>query len=87
MTELLEINGDIDQELLRMLGVARKARNAWAHEMRSPHEAEIRFCLVAAERLLRQLLNVDAKFSNDSGRGGVPQWPVWMWSGYALHNL
>ena len=51
MTELLEIHGDIDQEVFRMLDVARKARNAWAHEMRSPHEAEIRFCLVAAERL------------------------------------
>lgn len=82
MTELLEINGDIVQELFRMLDVARKARNAWAHEMRSPHEAEIRFCLVAAERLL----NVDAQFSNGSGRGGVPRWPVWMWSGYAPDN-
>lgn len=86
MTELLEIHGDIDPELFRMLEVARKARNAWAHEMRSPHEAEIRFCLVAAERLLKQLLNVDAQFSNGSGRGGVPQWPVWMWSGYVPSN-
>lgn len=83
MTELLELHGDIDQELFRMLDVARRARNGWAHEMRSPHESEIRFCLIAAERLLKQLLNIDAKFSIGSGRAGVPQWPVWLWSGYA----
>lgn len=78
MVEMLEINGRIDHDLYRLLETARKVRNKWAHEMRAPKEREVDFCLRAVERLLRQVTGVLLSLQS-GGRGGVPQWPVWMW--------
>lgn len=81
MSEMLEINGRIDHELFRMLEVGRKARNAWAHEMRAPSERSIHFCFKAIENLMATVLGVPLVLGG-GGRGGVPQWPVWMWRGF-----
>lgn len=78
MVEMLEINGRIDHDLYRLLEVARKARNKWAHEMRVPKESEVHFCMQAVESLLRHIARVHLSLQS-GGRGGVPQWPVWMW--------
>ncbi len=78
MIESLELTGRIDHDIYRMLEVARKARNKWAHEMRVPKESELRVCMQAAERLLSQVANIRFRLSS-FGRGGVPQWPIWMY--------
>ena len=78
MVEMLEISGRIDHDLYRLLEVARKARNKWAHEMRVPKQSEVIFCIRAVERLLRHVRGVHLSVSL-RGRGGVPQWPVWIW--------
>ena len=78
MVEMLEINGRIDWELYRLLEIARKARNNWAHKMRSPKNSEAIICIRAVETLLWQ--NRGVHLSLQFGRrGGVPQWPIWMW--------
>lgn len=78
MVELLELSGKIDHELYRMLEVARKARNAWAHDMKVPHQSAVVYCQRAVERMLRQVLGFQF-FLQPGGRGGVPQWPIWVW--------
>ncbi len=75
--EILEIQGVISAKLYRKLEISRKARNKWAHEMKSPGEAEVRACLSAFQAFLKQLLSVDLNLNNGS-RGGVPEWPIWM---------
>lgn len=78
MVEMLEINGRIGRELYRLLEIARKARNKWAHEMRVPKDRAGQMCIRAAEMLLRQIWGVQLSLQS-SGGGGVAQWPVWMW--------
>jgi hypothetical protein len=78
MVEMLEVNGRLDRELYRLLEIARKARNYWAHEMRVPKERESSICLRAATQLLRRVKRIDLSLQS-GGRGGVPEWPVWMW--------
>lgn len=79
MVESLEITGRIDRELYRSLEVVRKARNKWAHEMRTPKEQEIYFSIRSVEALLLLVKNVPVSLQS-GGRGGVPQWPIWMWN-------
>ena len=76
--EILELSGLLGPELFRMLEVARKARNKWAHQMREPRENEVRICLQAIELLMQKLLALPLHLGG-GGRGGVPQWPVWFW--------
>ncbi len=78
MVEMLEVNGRLDQELYRLLEIARKARNHWAHEMRVPKERKSSICLLAAVHLLRRVKGIDLSLQG-GGRGGVPGWPVWIW--------
>jgi hypothetical protein len=78
MVEMLEINGRIDRELYRLLEVARKARNDWAHKMRAPKQNESYLCIRAIETLLRQVKGVQLSLQ-PGGRGGVPRWRVWIW--------
>ena len=78
MVEMLEINGRIDHNLYRSLEVARKARNRWAHEMRVPKEREVFFCIQAVQRLLQDVKGIQLSLQS-GGRGGVPEWPVWIW--------
>jgi hypothetical protein len=78
MVEMLEINGRIDRDLYRLLEVARKARNNWAHRMRPPKESEVSVCMRAVQNLLQQVKSVPLVLQS-GGRGGVPQWPIWMW--------
>jgi hypothetical protein len=78
MVEMLEINGRIDRDLYRLLEVARKARNNWAHRMRPPKEREVSVCIRAVQNLLQKVKGIPLVLQS-GGRGGVPQWPVWMW--------
>jgi hypothetical protein len=78
MVKMLEVNGRLDHELYRLLEIARKARNNWTHEMRIPKEREGSICLQAATRLLKQVKRVHLSLQS-GGRGGVPQWPIWIW--------
>lgn len=78
MIEMLEINGRINHDLYRLLEVARKARNRWAHELHVPKESEVLICIRAAQNLLRHIKRVQLVLQM-GGRGGVPQWPIWMW--------
>jgi hypothetical protein len=77
MTEFLQLNGTISNEVYAWLETARKARNAWAHTMKTPSESDVHACLSAAQRLFKQLLDIDLRLQR-GGRGGVPQWPIWM---------
>jgi len=77
MTEALELNGVISAEVYGWLETGRKARNAWAHAMKVPAQAEVRACLSAARSLFRELLAIDLRLQS-GGRGSVPQWPIWM---------
>lgn len=78
MAEMLEVKGLISNELFRMLEIARKARNKWAHEMREPRGSEVWTCLRAIELLMETVLKIPLRMDG-GGRGGVPQWPVWFW--------
>ncbi|MBB4098304.1 hypothetical protein [Sphingomonas kyeonggiensis] len=77
MTEALELNGVISAEVHGWLETGRKARNAWAHAMKVPAQAEALACLLAARSLFRELLAIDLRLQS-GGRGSVPQWPIWM---------
>jgi hypothetical protein len=79
MIEMLELNERIDLELYRLLEIARKARNNWVHKMRAPKESEASICTRAVQMLLQQVTGVHLSLQ-PGGRGGVPQWPVWMWN-------
>lgn len=81
MTEMLELRGLLSYDTFRMLEIARKARNAWAHEMRAPPEREVQVCMKAIEALMKSILGIDLRLDG-GGRGGVPQWPVWFWPGF-----
>jgi hypothetical protein len=78
MVEMLEINGRIDRNLYRLLEIARRARNNWAHKMRVPKEREGSICIRAVETLLLHVRSIHLSLQS-GGRGGVPQWPIWMW--------
>lgn len=75
--ETLEFMGRIDHNLFRSLNVSRQARNSWAHSMRPPKESQIHVCIKAVEQLLFQIKGVHLILPS-VGRGGVPQWPVYM---------
>lgn len=85
MVEMLEVNGRLDRELYRLLEIARKARNHWAHEMRVPKELESSICLRAATQLLHHVEGVRLVLQS-GGRGGVPVWPVWLWETAKEHR-
>jgi hypothetical protein len=78
MVEMLEVNGQIDHELYKLLETARKARNSWAHDMKSPTDSALRACSRAVEQLFKQVLDITISLQY-GGRGGVPQWPIWLW--------
>ena len=77
MTEVLELSGVLSNEVYGWLETARKARNAWAHSMKTPNENDVHACASAARALFKQLLGIDLLLQS-GGRGGVPQWPLWM---------
>lgn len=77
MTEMLELSGVLSAEVYGWLETGRKARNAWAHAMRTPGAADVHACVSAARALFKQLLGIDLVLQT-GGRGGVPQWPIWM---------
>ena len=85
MVEMLEVNGQLDRELYRKLEIARKARNNWVHQMRAPKESESDICILAAVQLLKLVKSIYLSLQA-SGRGGVPQWPIWMWESKSKHS-
>ncbi len=78
MVEFLELSGRIDLKLYNLLEKTRKARNAWAHEMKAPGEEELYSCRDAISALFAQVLGIRL-WLNGTGRGGVPEWPIWFW--------
>lgn len=85
MVEMLEVNGRISNDLYRLLEVARKARNNWIHGMRSPRSRDAMICVRAAQQLLSHLKGIELSLQF-SGRGGVPEWPYWMWQEVKDHR-
>ena len=81
MVEALEIAGVISGATYDHLEFARKARNAWAHAVKTPSETDLYHCRRGLENLMSQVLGVDWHVHGGAG-GGVPQWPVWMWEVY-----
>ena len=77
MTEVLELSGVLSADVYAWLETGRKARNAWAHAMRTPETGDVHACVSAARALFKQLLGIDLLLQT-GGRGGVPQWPIWM---------
>lgn len=77
IVETLEMMGQIDHELFRRLNIARQARNSWAHSLDTPKESQVRVCMEAVERLLLKVKGFSLPLDS-GGRGGVPQWPLYM---------
>ena len=81
MVEMLEAAGVINSSTYEHLEFARKARNAWAHAVKTPSETDLHHCRQALEELMGQVLGIDWCVHGSAG-GGVPQWPIWMWETY-----
>lgn len=77
--ETLEFLGILDGETYRMLDICRRARNKWAHQLRTPKESESQLCVRTAQKLIGQTFGIPLHLQQ-GGRGGVPQWPLWMWA-------
>ncbi len=75
--EFLEIMGKVDHDLFRRLNIVRQARNKWAHELIPPKEDQAGICIRAIEQLMEKIIGVHLTLQS-GGRGGVPQWPVYM---------
>jgi len=78
LVEILEVQGIIDQELYDHLERARKARNRWAHDLQIPTYRDVFSCYLAVRGLLSKVRGIPLDLQT-GGRGGVPQWPVWIW--------
>ena len=76
--EVLELHHRLDHKLYRLLEEARKSRNKWAHEMRLPNENEAEAAMRAVEGLMAKFKDLLLTL-NSGGRGGVPQWNIWVW--------
>lgn len=79
IVEVLELNGRLDHKLYQLLEGARKARNNWVHQMRVPEEHDVHRAIRAAEDLLWRVKGIRLS-GNAGGRGGVPQWNIWIWN-------
>ncbi|TXN41422.1 hypothetical protein FV232_24730 [Methylobacterium sp. WL30] len=77
MTEVLELSGVLSADVYNYLEKGRKARNAWAHSMQTPNDTDVNACISGIKILFKQLLDIDLALQT-GGRGGVPQWPIWM---------
>ena len=77
--ESLEINNRLDYSLYELLEDVRRSRNAWAHKMRVPEENDAIKAVRAVEGLFWDVKGICLSLSF-SGRGGVPQWSIWMWN-------
>lgn len=75
ISEILEIGGLIDFELLRLLNRVRKARNRWSHEMKEPDEREVRDSIKVSQILLERIKGIHLELPA-SRTGAVPQWNV-----------
>ena len=75
--EILELEDRIPNRLYRLLDISRKGRNYWMHELRVPGPQEVLSCLFAAQSLLHGAMGIALPFEA-GGRGGVPQWNVWI---------
>ena len=78
MTEILEMNDRIDHDLYLLLEDTRRTRNNWAHNMLTPTVNDADKAIRAAERLFGQVKGIHVSLGF-FGRGGVPQWNIWVW--------
>lgn len=78
MVEYLELMEAIDRDLYKLLDVARKARNAWMHDLEAPDESVAHKSLQAASIMLANVHDIHLQLQT-AGRGGVPMWPAWTW--------
>jgi len=76
--ELLEMNNRLDHNLYKLLEDVRKSRNDWAHRMRVPEENDAIKAVRAVEGLFWNVKKIRLSLSF-GGRGGVPQWSIWIW--------
>jgi hypothetical protein len=77
VTEFLELFSDIDGELYKRLDTARKARNAWAHNLEQPTIRQVDACLRATWQLIEDAFALKL-FFQPFPQGGVPQWSLAM---------
>lgn len=81
ISEILEINGLIDYDLLRLLNKVRKSRNKWSHEMKEPEEREVHDSIKVSQSLLERTKGIRLELY-PSRTGAVPQWNVRYGSGH-----
>ena len=77
--EILEINNRLDHDLYQLLESVRKSRNDWVHEMCVPQEYDVYKAIRAVEGLFWHVKEIRLSLSFGA-RGGVPQWPIWIWN-------
>ena len=75
LTEFLELSGQLDKTLYGRLEEARKARNAWAHNLDQPRLSQAYDCLRAGWQLIEEVLGLRVLFQ-PGPQGGVPQWSL-----------
>ena len=76
--EMLELHNRLDHKLYQLLEGVRKKRNSWIHRMHSPSESEADAAMQAVEGLFSKFKGLRLTL-NSGGRGGVPQWNIWVW--------
>ena len=76
--EMLELHHRLDHKLYQLLERVRKSRNSWVHRMQVPSEGDADTAMQAVEGLFSKFKNLRLTL-NSGGRGGVPQWNIWVW--------
>ena len=69
MSEFLELSRKISYSLFQRLEIARKARNDWAHNLKTPSQWAAYTSLDAAQELFRTLFDIPLSLQSGGGRG------------------
>jgi hypothetical protein len=76
MIEFLELSDILDAETYKNLGIARKARNEWAHRMVTPKTSDAHACMLAIKALLAQVKGVEL-YLQYAPSGLERLWRIW----------
>ena len=79
MTEFLELEGRIENDVYQHIEEARKGRNNWVHDMKEPDNSQVNHSIQAVEGLLQNVHGIRLSLSLSSPSPGVPAWNKWAW--------